>query len=463
MFKRPVFILLSCFLFACFLFSCFGKKEKEAETFKGRDLTEVTESGELVVLTLYGSTSYFDYRGEWMGYEYELAKKMAADLGLTLRVVVAESEADLEQRLLDGEGDLIAYRLRITNERKQNLLFAERNLVTNQVLIQLVSDTMIRDISELIGKNIYVREGKYHERLSDYNDEIGGGINIRIAPDSLGVEDLIRMVAEGEIPFTIADNDIALLNKTYYRNIDNRLPVSFPQRSAWAVRRTSPELMNAVNQWFKENSKTRFYTTLYRKYFHRNKFFDDEDFDLPLLTRGTISVYDELIKQNAAIIGWDWRLLAALIFKESRFNPNAESWAGAMGLMQLMPGTARRMGLVDEEFFIPEHNIRAGVKYLQYLNRFFSSIEDREERIKFMLAAYNSGEAHILDARALARKYGKDPDVWIDNVEIYIRLKSNPEYYNDEVVRFGYSRGEETFQYVRRVLGRFEYYKERIS
>jgi membrane-bound lytic murein transglycosylase F len=230
------------------------------------------------------------------------------------------------------------------------------------------------------------------------------------------------------------------------------------------VRRRSPELMQAVNQWFEENAKTAFYTSLYRKYFYRNKYFDDTiTDDMPLISGNSISVYDDLIRQNAATIGWDWRLLAALIHKESQFNPEAESWAGAVGLMQLMPATARRMGIAPADFFVPEQNIKGGVKYLKHLNQFFRAIEDGNERVKFMLAAYNSGEAHIIDARALALKYGKNPNIWTDNVDIYIRLKSNPEYYNDEVCKYGYARGEETFQYVRRVLERFEYYKTKVN
>ena len=460
MLNRLIIIFLSCFLF-----SCFGEKKEKEKIFAERDLKEIRQSDELVVLTLYGSTSYFDYRNEWMGYEYELAKKMANDWGLTLRVVVADNEADLERRLLAGEGDLVAYRLRMTNERKQNMLFANHSLITNQVLVQAVSDSMLTDISELIGREVYVTQGKYFERLSHYNDEIGGGIDICVAPDSLSVEDLIRMVAERQISFTIADNDIALLNKTYYRSIDIKLPVSFPQRSAWAVRRSSPELMDAVNQWFEKNAQTRFYTSLYRKYFYRNKFFDSDDNGdtAPFLSGGAISLFDNIIKQQATSIGWDWRLLAALIHSESRFNPEAESWAGAVGLMQLMPATARKMGITDEEFLQPEPNIKAGVLYLRHLDRIFRSVEDREERKKFMLAAYNSGEAHIFDARALAIKYNKNPNVWDDNVDIYIRLKSNPEYYNDEVCKYGYARGEETYQYVQKVLARFEYYKSKVN
>jgi membrane-bound lytic murein transglycosylase F len=461
MFNKFIIILFSLLLFSC------GEKKKTKEAAVvpiSRDLKEIEASGELSVLTLYGSTSYFDYRDEWMGYEYELVKKFAQDQDLKLRIIVAKNEADLEQRLLAGEGDLIAYRLQISNERKNRMLFSAHTLITNQVLVQNRSDTMLIDISELVGRKVLVTQGKYYERLNHYNNEIGGGIDIRLAPDSLNVEDLIAMVAEGQIPFTVADNDIALLNKTYYRNIDITLPVSFPQRSAWSVRYSSPELMRAVNQWFEKTTKTRFYRSLHRKYFFRNKFYDTESIENPpLLSSGAISPYDVLIKQQADILGWDWRLLAALIYSESQFNPEAESWAGAIGLMQLMPSTARRMGLADADFFQPEANLKAGIKYLQRLNKMFSSIEDSNERAKFILAAYNSGEAHIFDARALAEKYGKNRDLWTDNVDLYIRLKSNPEYYNDSVCKYGYAPGETIYQYVIKVLGRFEYYKEKVN
>ena len=139
-------------------------------------------------------------------------------------------------------------------------------------------------------------------------------------------------------------------------------------------------------------------------------------------------------------INWDWRLLAALVFHESRFDASQRSWAGAAGLMQLMPHTASNFGLNKRTVFDPEMNIEAGVQYIKSLNLSFRKVENKDERIKFILAGYNCGPSHILDAMALAKKYWKNPQIWFGNVDYYLLKKSEPEFYNDKVVKYGYFR-----------------------
>jgi membrane-bound lytic murein transglycosylase F len=173
---------------------------------------------------------------------------------------------------------------------------------------------------------------------------------------------------------------------------------------------------------------------------------------------GKISPFDDIIKENAQLIGWDWELLASLIYQESHFNPKAKSWAGAFGLMQLMPNTAKRFGV--DSISSPAQQIAAGVKFLKYLDKQWAkTVKDSVQRQKFVLASYNVGLGHIIDARNLAQKYGANPTVWDNNVEYYIRLKSKPKYYKDEVVKFGYCRGLETYLYVKKVWERYIHYK----
>jgi len=180
------------------------------------------------------------------------------------------------------------------------------------------------------------------------------------------------------------------------------------------------------------------------------------------LSSGKISAYDQAIKKYSDQIGWDWRLMASMIYQESRFDPNAESWAGAFGLMQLMPNTARRFGI--ERNSPPDQHIRAGAEFIQWLNdRFKDKIPDEQERIKFILASYNIGYGHIVDAMNLAEKYGKDPKVWDKNVDEFLMMKSNPKYYMDPVVKYGYCRGIETYHFVSEVLERYTDYKNIIS
>lgn len=180
----------------------------------------------------------------------------------------------------------------------------------------------------------------------------------------------------------------------------------------------------------------------------------------PMLNRagGVISHYDSFFQRYASTIRWDWRLLAAQCYQESTFDPQAHSWAGACGLMQIMPGTADHLGLARSDMYDPEKNIEAAVRYLGELERSFSDIADRTERIKFVLAAYNGGHFHIRDAMALAKKNGRNPRRWGD-VEAYVLGLARPEYYNDPVVKYGYMRGSETTDYVRKIHERWNGYR----
>ena len=180
----------------------------------------------------------------------------------------------------------------------------------------------------------------------------------------------------------------------------------------------------------------------------------------PMLNRagGVISHYDSYFQRYASTIRWDWRLMAAQCYQESTFDPEARSWAGACGLMQIMPATADHLGLPRANIFNPEQNIAAAAKYLGELEHNFSDIRERTERTKFVLAAYNGGHFHIRDAMALAQKHGKNPHRWAD-VEAFVLGLAKPEYYNDPVVKYGYMRGSETADYVRKIHERWNGYR----
>jgi membrane-bound lytic murein transglycosylase F len=201
---------------------------------------------------------------------------------------------------------------------------------------------------------------------------------------------------------------------------------------------------------------------LYNKYFQNRHTYRNIHSEHYALGSGKISRYDEILRKESESIMWDWRLLASMVYQESRFNAEAVSWAGAFGLMQLMPGTAKNYGVTSESS--PREQVRAGVKFIQWLDdRFKDVIVDEEERIKFILAAYNIGYGHIQDARRLAEKNGADPDIWMGSVEEWLLKKSDPKYYTDQVVKYGYARGIESYNYVREVLERYEHYKNIIN
>jgi membrane-bound lytic murein transglycosylase F len=428
------------------------------------DLTEIKDSGVLVALTLNSSISYFNYRGEPMGFQYELAKQFAESQGLKLQMKTARTTHELVHMLLKGEGDLIAYPLPVTKEFKDSVSFCGEDIITHQVLVQRNGgkNKPITNVTELIGKEVYAKPGKYLNRLINLDKELGGGILIhQVDNDSISTEDLITQVATGKIDYAICDNDLARLNKTYYPQLNINVAISFDQRSSWAVRHTSPQLKDVVNQWHDANITSPAYRASTKRYFENSKRIPHGS--ILSVKDGKISHFDHLFKKYAEEIGWDWRLLASLAFTESNFDTTAVSWAGAKGLMQLMPRTARAMGVPEGKEQNPEESVKAAAKYLKLTSRSFSKIEDPNERIKFVLAAYNGGMGHVFDAMALAEKYGKNKYVWDNNVADFILLKSNEEYFNDPVCRNGYFRGIETFNFVKEILARAEVYKQKIK
>ena len=253
--KTIFYLLLLALAWTFFAGGC-RKHRPAAKPAVHADLPQIKDSGQLVVLTLYSSTTYFNYRGQEMGFQYELCEQFAQSLGVKLKVKVARNVRELIRMLLAGEGDLIAYNLPITRDRMDSLIYCGNEVITHQVVVQRSNGRAkpLTDVTQLVGKEVYVKPGKYYERLVNLDQELGGGILIRrMASDSISLEDLITEVARGEIAYTVADDDIARLNKTYYPNLDIRLAVSFDQRASWAVRADCPLLAEAVDRWHAEN------------------------------------------------------------------------------------------------------------------------------------------------------------------------------------------------------------------
>ncbi len=462
-YKRLIqYLCLFAILGAMGVVGCRNGKSSHHPKEESHDLPRIQERGELVMLTLYSSTTYFQYRGEPMGYHYELCRQFAESLGVTLKVKVANSPDELVEMLLRDEGDLIGYNLAVTNERKDDIRYCGEETITHQVIVQRRGSEALKDVTELVGKDVYTTPGKYLDRLENLNNELGGGIVIHEMPaDSVTTEDLITQVATKRIDYTLCDNDIAQLNRTYYPNLDIGLQVSFVQRSSWAVRKDQPLLAQAADEWYKANVKSTAFRASTKRYFEQSK---RPAYGTILSVKdGKISHFDKLFKTYAKEIGWDWRLLAALAYTESNFDTTAVSWAGARGLMQLMPNTAKALGVPEGKEQNPEESVKAATKFIGIMNRNFRHIEDPEERSSFILAAYNAGLGHVKDAMALAKKYGSDPNVWEGNVEKYILLKSHEQYFNDSVCTCGYFRGTETYNFVRETKQRYHNYKEKIK
>jgi membrane-bound lytic murein transglycosylase F len=437
------------------------------------DLDSIIRRGKLIAVTDYNSTNYFLYKGEPMGFHYELLRKFTEHLGIDLEIITENHLEHAFNFLNSGEADLVAIGLTVSTSRKKEIQFSEPILETRQVLVQrkprnwrsMTEETLnrhlIRNQLDLAHKSVYVQENTSHlERLRTLAGEIGDSINIIVVPYES--EDLIKNVAKGEIEYTVCDENIAIVNATYYPDIDINTPVSFPQNIAWGLRKhNSEKLLNELNSWIASYRKTTGYALLYAKYFKNSRSSIIVKSDYYSLTTGKISRWDDMIKNASENINWDWRLLASLICQESRFDPNVESWAGAYGLMQVMPVTGKNFGI--DITSSPGNNIKAGTLYINWLQSVFKTkITDENERMKFILASYNAGPGHVLDAMKLAEKNGMDPQKWDGNVALWLLKKSEPRYYNDTVVKNGYFRGTESVNFVTEVLDRFEHYKNMI-
>lgn len=468
-------------LLVCFLFSCNTSiKEKRKEKSKSkisiqRDLDDIKKEGVLSVLTTYSSTSYFLYKGQAMGYEYELLKRFADHLGVQLNMVISNDIDSMQYELNSGQVDIIAHGITVTRERKKHTQFSDYLYLTHQVLVQKKPDdwrtikwsklqkSLIHDAIELVGDTVSVRaNSSYINRLANLSDELGGEILIDTLPGSLSTDRIIEMVAKGEIKYTVADDNIASITASYYPVLDIKVPISFSQKIAWSMRKNSPKLEKALNKWIKMMKKENTYNVIYNKYFKNEKNFRRrENSDFYSLNNNIISEFDELIKIHAEELGWDWRLLASQIYQESRFNPESESWAGARGLMQMMPAAAKHFEVKD--LTDPEQNLEGGTKMIKLLWNRFEEIPDSIQRIKLTLAAYNCGYSHVVDAQKLADEMGVENNVWDGNIEEMILKLSYPENYNKPFIEYGYVRGIEPVTYIKQIFSRYEHYVQFIE
>lgn len=320
-------------------------------------LSDIVNNGEIIMLTLSGPDTYYDYHGRGMGAQYLLCEKFAQSIGVSLRVDVCKDTTEMINRVCNGDGDIIAFMLTENAGYKKHLSFC------------------------------------------------GAG----------------------------------------------------EKGAHWAVRKDNRELAEALNRWFKpamlsdirREEKRLLSSGSVRRHVYA-----------PFIDRsaGVISRYDPLFKKYAPMARWDWRLMAAQCYQESCFDPDARSWAGACGLMQIMPSTASSLGLPMSQIHEPEPNIAASAKFTAQLMTKFSDIPNVVERQRFVLAAYNCGPLHVRDAMALTRKHGGDEHRWAD-VSRNMLLLRDPKYYNDPVVKYGYMRSNETVDYVERICQRYAQYR----
>jgi membrane-bound lytic murein transglycosylase F len=421
------------------------------------DMDGILSRGTLRVAVDNNSSSFYIYRGRRMGFEYDLLLDLGKQLGVQVEFVVASDIDEAFSKLEEGRVDLIAMNVQQNSERESFVTFTE---AIGSMSTVLVGREKLTSWDTLGVDTVVVRKGAvYKSQLEQIKDSLDLDFTILEVQDH--EEILLDLVYEQELRWTVAEKNVAQTNATYYDELQLGLDVSKEKPVTWALRSTSKKLLKAVNSWLVEKKKV-FIPRTYAQYFLNSKnHYERTTNTYSSLGGNRISVYDEIIQKNAQTLGWDWRLLAALVYKESRFDKTALSYAGAQGLLQLMPVTAERFGVTNPND--PVESLQGGVKYLQYLDKFWMErVPETNERIKFILASYNMGQGHVEDAWRLTLKYRKNTQSW-QEVSNFLNLKSDPKYYRDPVVKSGYAKGHIAVNYVRDVLALFQSYKDLVD
>jgi membrane-bound lytic murein transglycosylase F len=420
-----------------------GSEEREG------GLSRIRERGKIIVITRNNAHCYYIYRGEPMGFEYDLAGAFAEHLGVKLGVRVFPW-SEMINSLNEGRGDFIACSKAITPAREKLVGFSEHYLSIQQRVIVHKGNHSIREVSDLDGKVIHVqRATAYEERLSELRES---GIDCTVMlHEDVPAEELIRQVAEGTIEITIANSNIAQLNRRYYPNIKIGIPIEEPQGLGWAVRKGDKALIRAINGFFNKIKSDGSFDDIYKSYHGNVQVFDRLDvMKFHRRIKRRLPKYESIIKIAAEKYGFDWRLIAAVIYQESHFNPRAKSHRGVRGLMQLTLRTAQEMGVTNR--LDPEQSIMGGVKYLRKLYERYYKVQGFE-RMLIALASYNVGPRHIRSAQKIAGEKGLDPYRW-SSLEKTLPLLCYERII--EATNSGYCRGTEPVRYVNRILLYFD-------
>ena len=428
-----------------------------------RTLEEIVKSGYIRVLTRNNDTSFFIYRGHRMGFDYELGKKLAQHLGIRVDMIITQGWQEMVPALLRGEGDVIAAELTVTDERRKGVLFAEPWGHTREVIVWKDGSPEIKSAEGLSGKDVHVRKGStYYGTLQELSAKLAAAgkpaVNVKVVPEEWETDTVLQAVSKGEIVYTIADDLLANIHTAYWDNLVVGPPISGERDLAWAVRPGDVKLKKAIDDVFRELRRKPDFNILRKKYFEAERSLKKERKDKFYASEtGTLSPYDPLVRKYAEQHAFDWRLVAAQIYQESHFDPARKSWVGALGLFQIMPATARGLGIQDPTD--PEQSIRGGLKYMHQLSDHYKEVPDPIERYRFALAAYNTGFGHVDDARHLARAGRKDAARWREVAPFLLKL-SDRKYAHR--ARFGFCRGSEPVDYVRHIDERYTGYAQLV-
>lgn len=414
------------------------------------DFSSIKDRGVLRVITYANSSHYYLHNGKLYGFEYELLKQFASRYKIRLDVVLAGSQEEMFELLKMGKGDIIAASLpsSIINENK-SVQYTVPYDYASPVLIGRDNEEPIIDLRELAGRRITLaQDSPYWDFMENLKDQ---GLEFELVKADTGVnlEGTMLMVALGMYDLTVVGNHQITAEKSESIGIKSQFILSEPQAHRWAVRAEDQQFFSSLNNFLSNVFRSEKYNVLHAKYFEQPQIKNSGKHRLTQVT--SLSPYDDMTQHYSTEYGFDWRLITALMFQESQFNPKANSNAGAQGLMQMIPATAELMGVSDINN--PESSIDGGVRYLNYLRTKFEESILIQDRMWFTLASYNAGYGRVKRARELAEKMGLNKDQWFDNVEI--AMMGLGKSYSKNGEQIPYCQCGQTVVYVREIRTRY--------
>lgn len=416
------------------------------------------KQGKVRALAMHSINSYFVYDGQEHGLEYDLLMLYAKKKALEVEIVTIDSYKHLYDSIASGNFDIILGSL-LQNEGMDSITPFSEALYHSDIVLATAKN--IEEMGNLESFYHVIHFSPAHFwSLEDSTKEVPK--DYKKIPYDLNKELALEKVANQEYPSLVIDRHEFRIMKAYFPQLKEAAVLKKDHPIAFAFNPHSKDIKGDFNTWLKKHKQTSDFAWTIKKYDDFAAHIGDKfKYEKPSIWEGKISQYDPLIKQYATEYNFDWKLVAALINQESKFNHKLVSPVGAKGLMQVMPSTAKEYHTNPKLLLTSQSNIQVGTRYLHWLYQQFDKDPalDEENKIKFTLAAYNGGIGHIHDARALASKYKLNPNVWDNNVELMLTRKSHHSYYRDVVVKHGHCRGWETRIYVKNILLYYQHYQ----
>ncbi|MBL7663500.1 MAG: membrane-bound lytic murein transglycosylase MltF [Bacteriovoracaceae bacterium] len=424
-----------------------------------QNLEELQQTGEIVVLTRNSPTTYYeDKDGQMAGLEYELARSFGAYLGVKVRFKTITNLQEMLQFLANGEGDFAAAGLAITDSRSQRFLFGPAYQTVQQQVV-CHKDLPIKEMADLAKvKTVVVKGSSYEENIKDVMDKANIKMNVVPSFDMFS-EELLKNVEDGSVECTVADNHIINLHRRFFENIRVKFDLGKSQSLAWALPKSKKYLQTEMRNWFVRVEKSGELHALLDKYYTYADDFDLYDTKV-FLTRmkSRLPKFQELFKEAGERYKIDWKLIAAVSYQESHWNPWAQSHTGVKGLMMLTNNTAKQLGVVNR--VDPLESIDGGARYLKMVIDRIPAHVQAPDRLWMALASYNVGYLHLRDACMLTVWMDKNAQIWSD-VKTHLPFLANKKYHYR--LPHGYARGWEPVAYVQRIRNYYDLLAEHVD